>query len=924
MGKNVLAFDFVAENHFSKTAKDVGNDTEGLAAKVGKFGKATAIAFGTVAAGGVLALGKVFKDGVAAADEYQKVSLKTAAVIKSTGNQAHISVGGVQALAAELEGLGTTDEELIINAQNVIATFTSIRNIGKNRIFDEATKSALDISVALGSDLQGAAIQVGKALNDPIKGVSALSKVGVSFTAQQKEQIKTLVESGKTMDAQKIILAELNKEFGGAAKAAGSGFSGAVFRAKDAIGDLQRDLAMKALPALTGLADWVTDKGVPKLREFSEWMETTGVPRIVKGFEDARAKVEDIWDKLKLGDIGTKIIDQAKAIGTKVEDAAKDWGSLILLGVNVGLQGGDWAVLGRIVADGLGIAFESGTSGGVNLGEVLGKWVALVDWLELGKTLGSTAIPFAIGFSLTLIDGLFTAIKEHPFDVLLAIVTLIPIGKLAAAFRPIRELIEHLPFGTWVTWALDHTAVKAFDAAWRFIKWAGRGIATGFKEIIPMSSGWITRLVRNVGDSLALRALYLADRASAFVQGIFIGIGRMGGRVTAAAGRVIVWLTRPFVNAGRWLVGAGRSLLGGLTSGILDRGATVVRAITGLTSRIIGKFAGAGRWLVLSGRRLLAGLYDGMREKVVDAASWAKNIGGKIVGAVKRFFGIASPSKVFRSMGRNLISSLLTGMVDKNPVRFVSKIFGSMPKALGALVDKGLVSIKGLPVKAMKALSGLGGKFAGLLGFTGAGGGGGGNAQNRALGQIMARSYGWGSGPQWAALNSLIMGESGWRSNAQNPNSTAYGIGQFLDSTWASVGARKTSDPAGQIAAMLKYVSQVYGSPMGAYGKWSSRNPHWYDAGGIASGRGFIGKNTLEPERVLSPAQTRSFDRLTRVLDRRPTGASSAPESSGIDYIRLGDQVAKAFLRAGVSVRMDGRAVGRVLGTNADILGRNA
>jgi hypothetical protein len=63
-----------------------------------------------------------------------------------------------------------------------------------------------DMSVALGQDMSSSAIQLGKALNDPIKGVSALQRVGVSFTASQKEQIKTLVQSGRTMDAQKLIL----------------------------------------------------------------------------------------------------------------------------------------------------------------------------------------------------------------------------------------------------------------------------------------------------------------------------------------------------------------------------------------------------------------------------------------------------------------------------------------------------------------------------------------------------------------------------------------------------------------------------------------------------------------------------------------------------------------------------------------------
>ena len=76
------------------------------------------------------------------------------------------------------------------------------------------------MSVALGEDSKNASIQLGKALNDPILGITSLKRVGVSFTQSQKDQIKVLVESGHKMKAQKLILKELQTEFGGAAAAA--------------------------------------------------------------------------------------------------------------------------------------------------------------------------------------------------------------------------------------------------------------------------------------------------------------------------------------------------------------------------------------------------------------------------------------------------------------------------------------------------------------------------------------------------------------------------------------------------------------------------------------------------------------------------------------------------------------------------------
>jgi hypothetical protein len=103
----------------------------------------------------------------------------------------------------------------------------------------------------------------------------------------------------------------------------------------------------------------------------------------------------------------------------------------------------------------------------------------------------------------------------------------------------------------------------------------------------------------------------------------------------------------------------------------------------------------------------------------------------------------------------------------------------------------------------------------------GRGSGGGGTTTglsgNKAIVNKVAALYGWGSGAQWQDLVNVINRESGFNNTAQNPTSTAYGIFQFLDSTWATVGARKTSSAQGQAIAGMKYIKQRYGSPAGAW-----------------------------------------------------------------------------------------------------------
>jgi hypothetical protein len=95
-----------------------------------------------------------------------------------------------------------------------------------------------------------------------------------------------------------------------------------------------------------------------------------------------------------------------------------------------------------------------------------------------------------------------------------------------------------------------------------------------------------------------------------------------------------------------------------------------------------------------------------------------------------------------------------------------------------------------------------------------------GSYQDYAMGKL------GGSGSQFSCLENLWGKESGWNPNAQNPSSTAYGIAQFLDSTWAGTGIAKTSDGYRQIDAGLIYIDKAYGSPCDAWAH--SQSTGWY------------------------------------------------------------------------------------------------
>jgi phage-related protein len=119
---------------------------------------------------------------------------------------------------------------------------------------------------------------------------------------------------------------------------------------------------------------------------------------------------------------------------------------------------------------------------------------------------------------------------------------------------------------------------------------------------------------------------------------------------------------------------------------------------------------------------------------------------------------------------------------------------------------------------------------------------------NVSIVQQHAAAYGWETGTEWVDLVNLINRESGFNNTAQNPTSTAYGMFQFLNSTWAPYGP-KTSDPNLQAAYGLQYIRNRYGDPIGAWGHEVSAG--WYDEGGwLRPGMNFARNDTGHGEMV--------------------------------------------------------------------------
>ena len=238
-----------------RAAKDVDQSIDGIDSSAKRAGPGLK-ALGIAAVGALAGLAIVARAGWDEIAEGQKVMAQTGAVIESTGGIANVTATEVGDLATTLSHLSGVDDELIQRGENLLLTFKNVRNeVGQgNRVFDRATAAALDLSVAGFGSLESTSKQLGKALNDPLKGLTALGRAGITFTAEQKKTIEGLVKTGRTLEAQKLILAEVESQVGGSAKAYGDTLPGELAKARNSFEEMAANLTVALVPALTALS----------------------------------------------------------------------------------------------------------------------------------------------------------------------------------------------------------------------------------------------------------------------------------------------------------------------------------------------------------------------------------------------------------------------------------------------------------------------------------------------------------------------------------------------------------------------------------------------------------------------------------------------------------------------------------------------
>lgn len=188
--------------------------------------------------------------------DYQAGLAQLEAGIKSTGGTAGLTAPEMEKLASAVQKYSGQTDDSIVRAEGFLLTFDKVRDrVGQgNDVFTRATRASADLAARGFGSAESGALQLGKALQDPVQGLTALRRSGISFTQQQQDQIKAMVKVGDVAGYQKIILAEVEKQVGGSAKAYGETLPGQIDRSRRAFEDLSQEVLGKSAPAIEAAA----------------------------------------------------------------------------------------------------------------------------------------------------------------------------------------------------------------------------------------------------------------------------------------------------------------------------------------------------------------------------------------------------------------------------------------------------------------------------------------------------------------------------------------------------------------------------------------------------------------------------------------------------------------------------------------------
>lgn len=399
-------------------------EAEGAFGKLGGMAKKAGLLVAGLGAAGAVVGGKLIAAGENAATSEARIS-QIAESMGLFGEGTENAATSVKDLTKRLTDLANktalqtgVDQNQIKLTQAKLLTFKELATTADEvgGAFDRATQVAIDMGAAGFGSAEQNAVQLGKALNDPIKGITALTRSGITFTKKEQELIKTLVESGKQFEAQDMILKAIEAQVGGTAAATANGSD----RMRVAFSQLQERLGQYLLPLFEKLTTFVIDKLIPGIEGFVGLFREEGIggigrvvgeaiPKVLEKLKELGAALID-WVKeslpgwlKKLGELGQALVDW---IGPRIPPMLQKLGEFIAAAANWLINEGLPKLVEKLVE--LGQAFVDWIGPNiVPMLQELGKLAAaILNWIA------TEAIPKIFAEALKLAGALLSWLLE--------------------------------------------------------------------------------------------------------------------------------------------------------------------------------------------------------------------------------------------------------------------------------------------------------------------------------------------------------------------------------------------------------------------------------------------------------------------------------------------------------------------------------
>ncbi len=516
-------------------------------------------------------------DSVKVAMQHQQVMQQTAQALKSTGDVSGMTARSIADLADKFSQLTPFSEDTTQSAENLLLTFTGI---GKN-VFPQATQAILDMSQAMGQDTKSSAIMLGKALNDPLTGLTALTRVGVTFSDKEKEQIKTMMAHNNIIGAQKIMLHELQTEFGGSATAAGKTFGGQLAILGNQFEDIKIKVGTALLPVLSQFTGLISSVAMPILDKFGSWFSSTAAPAL-----DKFAKV-----------VGSNVTSALKQAGPMLENVGHFLASTLLppaqhlASVLVPLAKGvaEWATKSGALHGALDLV-RGVLSGVVTLvGGLIDHLASVIGYFEKNKMaaqiLGAALLGVGTAIAAIKIGQFIAALPE-----LIGQLVVWATGQWAVAAATIATALPYLAVGALI--ALVVAGIVLAIQHWGQIsKWLQDVWHTVSSAIGAFFSGMGTK-VHDVITGIGAWFSWLGTQAHDKVAQI---IGFFGGIVSffeSLPGKALQWGEDLIQN----LINGVKNMLGNLGKEAQNVAGTIAQFIH-FSKPDIGPLADSDRWM---------------------------------------------------------------------------------------------------------------------------------------------------------------------------------------------------------------------------------------------------------------------------------------------------------------------------------------